>query len=138
MESAGELELDLRSIVEWGNRWRVTFNATKTTLSFNRHRYPVLVPVEMNGIKLPVETSFPLLGLTFTRSMDWEPYIRSIAKAASRNVGSLYRAHHFITPESILYQYISTIRPCIEYSSDIWGDAPRSHGLDLLDRVQSA
>ena len=32
MESAGELELDLRSIVEWGDRWLVTFNATKTKL----------------------------------------------------------------------------------------------------------
>ena len=29
VESAGELELDLRSIVEWGDRWLVTFNATK-------------------------------------------------------------------------------------------------------------
>ncbi len=31
-ESAGELELDLRSIVEWGDRWLVIFNATKTKL----------------------------------------------------------------------------------------------------------
>ena len=32
VESAGELELDLHSIVEWGDRWLVTFNATKTEL----------------------------------------------------------------------------------------------------------
>ena len=76
VESAGELELDLRSIVEWGDRWYVTFNATKTELlSFNRHRDPLLVPVEMHVIELPEETSFRLLGLTFTPSMDWKPYI---------------------------------------------------------------
>ena len=39
VESAGELELDLHIIVEWGDRWIVTFNATKTKqLSFNCHR----------------------------------------------------------------------------------------------------
>ena len=57
MESAGKLELDLRSIVEWGDRWLVTFNATKTKPYID----PLLVPVEMNGIELPEETSFRLL-----------------------------------------------------------------------------
>ena len=90
----------------------------------------------MNGIELPEETSFRLLVLTFTRSMDRNPCIQSIAKAASRKVGSLYRAQHFLIPESIMYLYKSTIWPCMEYCSHIWGDAPRSHGLDLLDRVQ--
>ena len=50
VESAGELERDLSDIVEWGNRWLVTFNATKTKLlSFNRHRDPLLVPVKMSS-----------------------------------------------------------------------------------------
>ena len=65
MESAGELELDLHSIVEWGDSWLVTFNATKPELlSFNRHRDP-LGECGDNGIELPEETSFHLLGLTF-------------------------------------------------------------------------
>ena len=67
VESAGELELNLRSIVKWGDRWFVTFNATKTKLlSFNRHRDPLLVPVEMNGIELSEETSFRWLGLAYS------------------------------------------------------------------------
>ena len=33
-----QLELDMRSIVEWGDRWLVTCDATKTKLlSFNRN-----------------------------------------------------------------------------------------------------
>ena len=137
VESAGELERDLSDIVEWGNRWLVTFNATKTKLlSFNRHRDPLLVPVKMSSIELHEETSFRLLGLTFTPTMDWKPYIQSIAKAASSKVGSLFIAQRFLSPESILYLYKSTIRPCMEYCSHIWGGAPMSKGLDLLDRVQ--
>ena len=137
VESAGELQLDLRSIAEWIDRWVVVFIATKTNpLSFNRHRDPLLVSMEMNGLELPEEISFRLLGLTFTRSMNWKLYIQSIAKAVSWKLGSLYRAQRFLTPESILYMYKFTIRPCIEYCSHIWRGAPRSHGLDLLDRVQ--
>ena len=71
VESAAELEVDLHSIVEWGNKWLVSFNATKTKLlSFNRHRDPLLLPVKMSGTELPEETSFRLLGLTFIQSMD--------------------------------------------------------------------
>ena len=106
----------------------VTFNATKTELlSFNCHKELLLAPAEMNGIELPEENSFRLLGLTFTRSMDWKPYIQCIAKAASRKVGSIYRAQRFLTTESILYLYKSTIRPSMVYCSHIWGGAPRSH-----------
>ena len=50
--------------------------------------------------------------------------------------GLLHRAQRFLTPESILYLYKSTIRSCMEYCSHIWGGAPRSHRLDLLERVQ--
>ena len=32
VESAGELELELHSNVEWGDRWLVAFNATETKL----------------------------------------------------------------------------------------------------------
>ena len=113
VESAGELERDLCDIVEWGNRWLVTFNATKTKLlSFNRHRDPLLVPVKMSSTELHEETSFRLLGLTFTPTMDWKPYIQSIAKAASRKVGSLFRAHlvslqvHHSTMYGVLFPYL--------------------------------
>ena len=91
----------------------------------------------MSSTELHEETSFRLLGLTFTLTMDWKPYIQSIAKAASRKVGSLFRAQRFLSPESILYLYKSTIRPCMEYCSHIWGGAPMSKGLDLLDSAET-
>ena len=61
--------------MEKGKIWLVIFTATKMKLySFNRHRDPLLVPVEMNGIELPEEISFHWLGLTFTLPMDCELY----------------------------------------------------------------
>ena len=55
MESANEPELDLRSIAECGDRWVVTFNATKTKLlSFNRHGDPFGASVLNDAPYMPI------------------------------------------------------------------------------------
>ena len=78
VESAGELELDLCSIVEWVDGWLVTFNATKTKpISFNRCRDPLLVPVEMNRIELPEET-LSLYKSTIQTCMEYCSHISAV------------------------------------------------------------
>ena len=136
-EIAETLDEDLQSVVEWGQKWLVTFNAAKTKLvSFNKYKKPSLPPIEMAKSALPESTSFKLLGLTFTENMNWNKYIESIVKAAAKKVGSLYRARKLLSPESILYLYKATIRPCMEYCCHIWAGASATC-LFLLDRVQT-
>ena len=89
-ETAETLEDDLKSVVEWGQKWMVTFNAAKTKrVSFNNYKNPSLPPIAMAKNTLPESTSFKLLGLTFKWNMNWNRYIENIAKAAARKVGSL-------------------------------------------------
>ena len=136
VEMAAELEVDLRTVVEWGDKWLVTFNSSKTKLlSINRFKDPFLPSVMMNGAELPENSHFRLLGLTFSNDFSWNNYIESIAKSAAMKVGSLYRARNFLSPESILYLYKATIRPCIEYCCHIWAGAS-ADCLSLLDRIQ--
>ena len=61
------------------------------------------------------KSSFKMLGLTFSSKLDWGSYIISIAKTASKKIGTLIRSMKFLSPEVALYLYQSTIRPCIEY-----------------------
>ena len=137
VEQAGSLELDLRDIVEWGEKWLVTFNAAKTKLlTVSRSHKAPLAPVSMNDEDLSENDSFRLLGLTFSKSLTWNEYVEAIAKSAAQKVGSLYRARAYLTPESILYLYKATIRPCMEYCCHLWAGAP-AHILNLLDRIQN-
>ena len=137
VEQAGSLELDLGDIVEWGEKWLVTFNAAKTKLlSVSRSHKAHLPPVSMNDQDLSENDSFRLLGLTFSKSLTWNDYVETIAKSAAQKVGSLYRARAYLTPESILYLYKATIRPCMEYCCHLWAGAP-AHILNLLDRIQN-
>ena len=146
VEMAAKLEVDLCTVVEWGDKWLVTFNASKTKLlSMNRFKDPFLPSIVMNGAELPENKHFRLLGLTFSNDLTWNNYIESIAKSAAMKIGSLYRARNFLSPESILYLYKATIRPCLE-SAVIFGlvlllivlvclTAYRGELLTLLDLI---
>ena len=53
------LPTDLSSVVEWGEKWLITFNATKSkSLSFHHYRDPNLPLISMNCTGL-VESNFP-------------------------------------------------------------------------------
>ena len=89
----------------------------------------------MNGSDLEEKTYFKMLGLTFSYKLDWNPYIISIAKAASKKIGSLIRSVKFLSPVVALYLYKSTIRSCMKYCCHAWAGAP-SFFLELLDKQQ--
>jgi len=136
LELAADLEYDLRTITEWGDQWLVSFNSAKTKLlSINKFKHPNLPPISMGGKALPENSEVRLLGLILSDSFTWKNYIESVAKSASMKVGSLHRVRHFLSPESILYIYKSTIRPAMEYCCHLWAGAPTT-SLDSLDRIQ--
>ena len=96
---------------------------------------PFLPPLVTNGVQLPENSSFCLLGLAFSDDFTWNTYIETIAKATAMNVGSLFRSCNFISSESILYLYKATIRPCMEYCCHIWAGTSTTC-LRLLDQSQ--
>ena len=89
----------------------------------------------MDGSVLEEKTSFKMLGLTFSSKLDWGSYIVSIAKTASKKIGTLIRSMKFFSPQVALYLYKSTIRPCMEYCCHVWAGAPGCY-LELLDKLQ--
>ena len=124
VELAGLLQRDLGDIVEWGDKWLVSFNSTKTKLlSVNRYHHPTLCKIEMGNSELTENDSICLLGITMTNKLCFNSYIESIAKSAAMKVGSLLRARRYLTPETILYLYKSTIPLGMEYCCHLWSGA---------------
>ena len=89
----------------------------------------------MDGSVLEENTSFEMLGFTFSSELDWGSYIVSIAKTASKKIGALIRSMKFLSPEVALYLYKCTIWPCMEYCCHVWAGAPSCY-LELLDKLQ--
>ena len=136
LELAFELESDLRDTVDWGRKWLVDFSDGKTQLVlYDRSNNTGAIDVEMNGSVLEEKSSFKILGLTFSSKLDWGSYIISIAKTASKKIGTLIHSMKFLSPEVNLYLFKSTIRPCMEYYWHVWTGGPSCY-LDLLDKLQ--
>ena len=93
------------------------------------------IDVKRDGSVLEEKSSFKMLGLTFTSKFDCGSYIISIAKTASKKIGTLIRSMKFLTTEVALYLYKSIIRPCMEYCCHVWAGAPSCY-LELLDKPQ--
>ena len=89
----------------------------------------------MSNSSLQESDTISLLELTVSRDLSWKSYIQNVCKRAAQRIGSLYRASHYLPPESILYLYKATIRPLMEYCCHLWAGAPKTH-LQLLDRVE--
>ena len=116
LELTSQLESDLRDTVDWGRKWLFDFNTEKTQLVlFDRSNNTGAIDVKMDGSVLEAKSSFKMLGLTFFSKLDWGSYIISIAKTASKKIGTLIRSMKFLSPEVALYLYKSTIGSCMEY-----------------------
>ena len=101
--------------MDWGKKWVVDFNAGKTQLIlFDRSNNNGSIDVKLDGSILEQNLSSEILGLTFSSKLDWDSYIISNAKTASRKIGALIRCMKFLSPEVALYLYKSTICLCVE------------------------
>ena len=115
LELASELESDIRDTVDWGKKWLVDFNAGKTQLvSFDWSNNNGSIDVKMDEPVLEEKSSFKMLELNFSFKLDWDSYIISIAKTASKKIGALICSMKFLSPEVALYIYKSSIQPCME------------------------
>ena len=65
-----------------------------------------------------------MLGLNFPSTLEWGSYITSIAKTASKKIGTLIHFIKFLSPEFALYHYKRSIRPCMDNCYDVWAGAP--------------
>ena len=99
IELASELEPDLRDTVDWVIKWLVDFNAGKTQLVlFDWSNNTGAIDEKMDGSVLEEKLSFIMLVLTFSSKLDWDSYITSIAKTASKKIGVLIRSMKFLSP----------------------------------------
>nr|CAH7760726.1 unnamed protein product [Callosobruchus chinensis] len=56
--------------------------------------------------------------------MIWHEHVSSIATAAEKKLGYLFRARKYFSPSNLLKLYKAQIRPSLEYCSHIWRAAP--------------
>ena len=111
--------------MDWGSKWLVDFNAGKTQLVlFDWSNNTGAIDVKMDGSVFEEKSSFKMLGLTFSSKLDWDFYVISIGKSASKKIRALIHSMRFLSSEVALYLYKPTTRPCMEDFCHVWADDP--------------
>ena len=57
----------------------------------------------MDGSVFEENSSFKMLGLSFSSKLDWGSYIISITKSAFKKIGALIPSMKFLSPKVALY-----------------------------------
>ena len=130
------LTSDLSLISDWGKANLVLFNASKTQFLHlsTRHNLPDSYPLFFDDTHLSLSSTLDILGLSFTKNLNWKLHISSLAKTASKKLGVLWRLRQHFSPPQLLTLYRGLIRPCMEYASHIWGGSTHTA---LLNKVES-
>ena len=118
--------------MDWGTKWLVYFNVGITNLVLlDRFNNTGAIDVKIDRSALEEKSPFKMLGLTLSSKLDWDSYIISISRAASKK----FRYMKFRSPKAALYLCRCTKRPCTEYFCHAWDDAPSCY-LESPDYLQ--
>ena len=130
------LTSDLSLISNWGKTNLVSFNANKTQFLHlsTRHDLPDNYPIYFDNTQLSPSSTLDILGLSFTKNLNWKSHISSLAKSASQKLGVLWRLGNYFSPPQKLSLYRGLIRPCMEYASHVWGGSTHTKLLDKVEK----
>ena len=116
-QDAQTLQADLNKLVEWAQKWQMTFNSSKfVLLRVSRSVNDVDFSYEMMGRSLESVESHKYLGVEIDRKLSWNKHISAITGKGNRALGFIRRNLHNC-PEKVKKQaYYSLVRPHLEYA----------------------
>ena len=123
-DAIGRVNSGLSLDSDWGRSNLVLFNASKTQLLqlSTRYSFPDNYPLFFNYTQLPLSSALNTIGPSFTKNLNWQFNIYTVAKSASKKLGVLWRLRPFFSPSKLLALNRGLIRPCMEYGSHVlWG-----------------
>ena len=127
------LTSDISLVSDWGRANLVLFNASKNQflqLSTRRillDNYLLL----FNDIQMPLFSTLNTFGLSFSKILNWQFNIFSLAKSASTKLGVLWRLRPFFSASQLLTPQKGLICPSMEYGSHFWGDSTHTTLLNV-------
>ena len=137
-EVEASLQKDLNTIYDYGQRWAITFNASKTvqqTFSFSKNKSAP--KLKFGGNSIPIKILHTHLGLTFSNDLNFHEHVNKICKKANMMLGPLYSISRYV-PRSILSKiYLTYIRPFFDYCDTVYDGQITKRDSDRLEKLQN-
>ena len=140
---AAIINLDLDSLIEWGDDNLTTFEPEKasyTVVSRKKRPYDpndYCSGIKMGGAAVEQLDEAKLVGYLFDSQFGFGKMVDKIARKARTRIAALRRLKPMLDSDNLQMMYTMFIRSILEYGSLVYMGAAQSH-LDKLDRVQQS
>jgi len=124
--SETELQQILDLITEWGQKWRMSFNCSKSNvLHFRKKNMPITQSRFMlGGMQLEIVDKYKYLGVVLNDSLDFSYIADTLADAGGRALGAVVNKYKHVRGLGF-YTYSklfkSCVNPVLDYASEVWG-----------------
>ena len=134
LNDADMLQQDLDELVNWSEKWRMEFNASKChVLHFSGKNRQYLYHIK--GTLLNSSDAERDLGVLISKDLKPSKHIKEVVRKANQCLGMIRRSFTHIDSEIFLLVYKTFIRPKLEYCSNIWSPYLLKD-INLLENVQ--
>jgi len=137
------INLDLESLIQWGNDNMTTFEPDKAAFMVVSQRKNPFDPFEnsagitMGGMQVKRVESTKLVGFTFDSKLKFGEMIDKLAKKARVRLGAIRRLKPMLDSNNLETMYKMFVRSILEYGSVVYMGASDTN-LAKLDRVQKS
>ena len=131
------LNQDLNQRQRWSEKWLVRFNPNKTETNVisSKRNAPYHPPLQMNDQDLHVVNSHKHLGVIISDNGQWNDHIDYIVKKTYNRLNIMRKFRTFLDRYSLERNYISVIRPLMEYADVIWNNQ-KQNLINKLENIQ--
>ena len=115
------LQKDLNEIHRYGQKWAITFNASKTTQqTFSRKKENHPPTLTFEGVPIRMTDSHKHLGLIFSKDLRFHEHINEILNKANKAARPLYAIAPYLPRPTLDQLYKVYIRPYFDYCDTIY------------------
>jgi hypothetical protein len=136
-----EINQDLEALHQFGIKWKITFEPTKTHAMLVSNTkdccFPAMSQLIFGGKHIAFEEELTLVGFVFDKKLTWKPMVDKVASKARRALGAVRRIKTLLGPGALVVMYKAFVRSILEYRLLEYLAAAPSH-LCKLDRIQSS
>lgn len=129
------LQSNIDSLSSWSKLWGMKFNTSKCVHMKISHKGGLPTDNEkltLNDTEIPRSSSLKYLGITIENTLKWTEHITNICRKANRSLGMLRRCLNGANSKTSMFVYNAIVRPCLEYSSQVWSP----HNVNLSEQLE--
>ena len=133
-ELQNNINTELPKVCKWLQANKLSLNTSKTYYQlYNNSKTVADVNVVLNGVNIDCAETVRYLGVFIDKELKWESHIMYVSRIISRNIGIINRSRFFLSHRHRYLLYNALVLPYLNYCCLIWGNAPKSYLLKLIN-----